>query len=265
MVNQPSLLSGKLGMVVWELARNDFRARFAGSYFGVFWAFAQPVATILLFWFVFQVGFRSAPTADGVPFVLWLATGLTPWFFFSEGWMAATSAFVEYSYLVKRVVFRVEILPLVKIISALFFHLAFVLVLLMLNLAFGRLPSWFWLQLPYYGLCTISLVLALGVLTASILPFFRDIHQLLAIVVQFGMWLTPILWSVNMVPEQYRWVFKLNPVSYIVDGYRDALFGRAWVWQHGLTTLGFWVFTFALGGVSFMIYRRLRPHFADVL
>ena len=255
----------RVGMVVWELARNDFRSRFAGSYFGILWAFAQPIATILLFWFVFQVGFRAAPTATGVPYGLWLAAGLTPWFFFAEAWVAATSALTEYSYLVKKVVFRVELLPLVRICAALLFHLAFVAVLLALNWTLGVAPTWHLLQLPYYGFCALALVAALGSLTAAVLPFFRDLNQLLAIVVQFGMWLTPILWSVAMVPERFRWVFKLNPVGYVVDGYRDAFFGQAWVWQHGPTTLGFWALTLLLGGAARLVFRRLQPHFADVL
>ena len=255
----------RLWRVAWGLARNDFHARFAGSYFGILWAFAQPVATILLFWFVFKVGFRAAPTADGIPYGLWLAAGLTPWFFFAEAWMAATAALTEYSYLVKKVVFQVELLPVIKILSALFFHLAFVLVLVSLSLSLGRVPTWHLLQLPYYGFCMLVLVMALGSLTAAILPFFRDMNQLLAIVLQFGLWLTPIMWPVTMVPERFQWIFKFNPVGYVVDGYRDALFSQAWVWQHGPTTLGFWGFTAVMGGAAGLIYRRLRPHFADVL
>lgn len=257
--------SQRIRMVVWELARNDFRARFAGSYFGILWAFAQPVATILLFWFVFQVGFRAPPTQEGVPYVSWLAAGLAPWFFFAEAWLATTSALPEYAYLVKKVVFRVELLPVIKTISALFFHLAFILVLIVLSLALGHPPTWHLLQLPYYAACLLALVLAMGFITAAILPFFRDLNQLLAIVLQFGMWLTPILWPVTMIPERYRWLFKLNPVSYIVEGYRDALVGHGWVWQHGPTTLGFWGLTSVLGLMAFFTYRRLKPHFADVL
>ncbi len=255
----------KMTSLVWELARNDFRARFAGSYFGMMWAFAQPVATVLVFWFVFQVGFRAAPIAQGVPYVLWLAAGLTPWFFFSEGWMTATVAFIDYSYLVKKVVFKVELIPVVKVISALFFHLAFIIVLILLSLIFGQYPTLYWLQLPYYAVCLIALVLALGILTASILPFFRDLGQLLGIILQFGMWLTPILWQVTMVPEQYRWIFKLNPVGYIVEGYRDSLFGRTWVWEHGPTTIGFWAVTGVCWALARYVYRRTNPHFADVL
>lgn len=254
-----------LPALVWDLAKNDFRVRFAGSYLGVVWAFAQPVATILVFWFVFQVGFRAAPTAQGVPYALWLAAGLTPWFFFAEGLTTTTTSFTDYSYLVKKVVFKIELIPVVKVVSALFFHLAFVLVVALLSVILGNYPGLHWLQLPYYGVCMIVLVLAFGTLTASILPFFRDLVQLLNIVLQFGMWLTPILWRAEMIPERYRWVFKLNPVGYVVEGYRDSLFGGAWIWEHWATTLGFWSVTVLVGGFSRMIYRRLRPHFADVL
>lgn len=255
----------KNAVLVAELARNDFRVRFAGSYFGILWAFAQPIATILVFWFVFQVGFRAAPTAQGVPYALWLAAGLTPWFFFAEGLTTTTTSFTDYSYLVKKVVFKIELIPVVKVVSALFFHLAFVLVVALLSVILGNYPGLHWLQLPYYGVCMIVLVLAFGTLTASILPFFRDLVQLLNIVLQFGMWLTPILWRAEMIPERYRWVFKLNPVGYVVEGYRDSLFGGAWIWEHWATTLGFWGVAISAGGFSRMIYRRLRPHFADVL
>ena len=255
----------RLTALIWDLAKNDFRVRFAGSYFGIVWAFAQPVATILVFWFVFQVGFRASPTAQGVPYALWLAAGLTPWFFFAEGLTTTTTSFTDYSYLVKKVVFKIELIPLVKVVSALFFHLAFVLVVALLSVILGNYPGLHWLQLPYYGVCMIVLVLAFGTLTASILPFFRDLVQLLNIVLQFGMWLTPILWRAEMIPERYRWLFKLNPVGYVVEGYRDSLFSGVWIWEHWATTLGFWAVTGGLWALARHIYRRTSPHFADVL
>ena len=105
--------------LIFSLAKNDFKTRFAGSYLGIFWAFVQPVVTILVYWFVFQVGFRSGTVAE-FPFVLWLTAGLVPWFYFSEALMGATSSLLEYSYLVKKVVFNIDILPVIKVLSALF-------------------------------------------------------------------------------------------------------------------------------------------------
>ena len=105
--------------LIFSLAKNDFKTRFAGSYLGIFWAFVQPVVTILVYWFVFQVGFRNG-TVDEFPFVLWLTAGLVPWFYFSEALMGATNSLLEYSYLVKKVVFNIDILPVIKVLSALF-------------------------------------------------------------------------------------------------------------------------------------------------
>lgn len=115
--------------LIWDLSKNDFKTRFAGSYLGIIWAFVQPIVTVLVYWFVFEKGMhasginlRSGITA---PFVLWLIAGLVPWFFFQEVLSGGTNALMEYSYLVKKVVFQIDILPIIKLISALFVHLFF--------------------------------------------------------------------------------------------------------------------------------------------
>ena len=126
-----SLLHHLIGSrsLVWNLAKNDIKKKFAGSYFGVVWAFVQPVITVLLYWFVFEKGLNSKATdlrtGIEIPFVLWLTAGLVPWFYFQEALNGGTGVLVEYSYLVKKVVFQIDMLPVVKMISALFTHLFF--------------------------------------------------------------------------------------------------------------------------------------------
>lgn len=116
----------ELAVLIWKLAKNDFVTKYSGNYLGVFWAFVQPMVTIAIYIFVFQVGFRAQDAKNGYPYALWLIAGIVPWFFFGEGMMGATNAFAEYSYLVKKVVFRIDILPMVKVFSSLFIHLFFV-------------------------------------------------------------------------------------------------------------------------------------------
>src|SRR5438105_7474192 len=107
--------------LIFELARNDFRARYTGSLLGATWAFVQPVMTIGLYLFIYQVGFRSAPPAE-VPFVLWLVVGIAPWFFFGDALVGSTSSLLEYSFLVKKVVFDVTAVPTIKVLSSAFIH-----------------------------------------------------------------------------------------------------------------------------------------------
>ena len=103
--------------LIWFLAKDDIKKRYAGSSLGIVWAFAQPLVTITIYWFVFQIGLRSvAPGQYGdMPFLVWIMCGLIPWFFFSDGINSVTSVFLEYSYLVKKVVFDINILPVIKL------------------------------------------------------------------------------------------------------------------------------------------------------
>jgi teichoic acid transport system permease protein len=250
--------------LIVDLAKNDFKTRYAGSYFGILWAFIQPVMTILVFWFVFEVGFRSGKV-ENVPFVLWFSCGLIPWFFFADAWVNATNSFMEYNYLVKKIQFKISVLPVIKILSSLFVHIFFVVFLISLFAINGYKPDIFTVQLLYYTFCTILLVGSLSYLTASIIPFFRDLNQIISIILQFGMWMTPVMWNYTMVPEKYRWLFTLNPMFYIVEGYRETLITKVWFWEHLTSTLLFWSITvtsFFLGALAF---KKLKSHFADVL
>ncbi len=250
--------------LILNLAYNDFKAKFVGSYLGIVWAFVQPMVMIAVLWFVFQVGFRSMPIAD-VPFILWLSCGLIPWFFFSEGLGSATGSLIEYSYLVKKVVFRTSVLPLVKILSAYFVHIFFIILLFVLFLIHGYRPNIYYLQIFYYSFAQVILLIGLSWLTASLAVFIKDTAQIISVILQIGFWVTPILWPINMIPEQYQAFFKLNPMYYIVEGYRDTLIHGIGFWHRYNQGLYFWLVTAFLLIAGALLFKKLRPHFSDVL
>lgn len=250
--------------LVLTLVRRDIKARFLGSAFGLVWAFVQPTVTIFVMWFVFQYGLKSPPIVD-FPFSLWLVTGMVPWFFFSEGLGSATHAVLEYHYLVKHSTVRLSLLPVVKILSCLIVHCFLVVLMLCMYAWYGYFPGIHSVQLLYYGSASIILLLGLSWITAALILFVRDVGQAVAIVLQLGFWFTPIIWNLNFVPYKYQVLLKLNPVLYLVEGYRDALVYNVWFWEHKYMSIYFWcftVFTFCLGAV---LFKRLRPHFADVI
>lgn len=254
--------------LVMSLARNDFRTKYAGSYLGVVWAFIQPIVTVLVYWFVFAVGFRSGDVA-GYPFVLFLVVGIVPWFFFSDAVNGANNTFFDYNYLVKKVVFSIDILPFVKVLSALMVHALFVLIALILVIVTGYCNVLFLPQLLYYIICNLCIVSGLAYLNSAIIIFFKDLGQFINIfVLQIGVWITPIMWELETkLPEKLQIIFKLNPVYYIVDGFRDSLLRHRWFWEGDkfLWTIYFWGIIFLMNGFGIMIYRKLRPHFADML
>ena len=252
--------------LVLSLAKNDFKTKYAGSYLGIVWAFIQPIVTILVYWFVFAVGLKAGTVSD-YPFVLDRVSGIVPWFFFQDALNGGTNALIEYNYLVKKVVFKISILPIVKIISALFVHVFFVVFALILCACYGYTPSLYTLQIIYYSICTFLLVLGLVYATSAIVIFFRDLTQIISIFLQVGVWLTPIMWDINML-SSHPWLiklFKLNPMYYVVTGYRDSMLGHVGIWNHASWTIYFWVVTILLFGLGSVIFKRLKPHFADVL
>ncbi len=257
--------------LIWKLAKNDFKTRYAGSYFGILWAMVQPVIIVLVYWFVFQIGLNSA-TAQlkegiSVPFVLWLVSGIVPWFYFSEALSNGTNALLEYNYLVKKVVFNIDILPLVKTIAALFIHAFFVLFMLLLFVLYGYLPGVHTLGIIYFSVSLLIFVTGLCMLTSALVVFFRDLTQIINIFLQVGIWMTPIMWSLEDLLAKYPIlaILKLNPLCYIVYGYRAILFRTGGLPSLGWMNVYFWVVTALLWVLGSRVFRRLKVHFADVL
>lgn len=256
--------------LIWKLAKNDFKKRYAGSYLGAVWALAQPVVTVLMYYIVFDKIFDSSRqvTAGGaeIPFVLFLTAGLVPWFFFSEALNNGTNALLEYNYLVKKVVFKISILPIIKVIAACFIHVFFICILLLVACIYGYFPTIYTIQLVYYSICLFAFVLALSYSTCAIVVFFKDLSQIINIALQIGMWATPILWNINEMGQSGGiMLLKLNPLVYIVNGYRSSIYEREWFFQDFFSTMYFWIVTVVLFGVGALIFKRLKVHFADVL
>lgn len=250
--------------LLWELTKKDFQQRYVGNYLGIMWAFIQPTITIIIFWFVFQVGFKSIPV-DNFPFILWLCCGMFPWFFFCDAINSATNSIVSNAYLVKKVVFRVSLLPMVQILSALVVHSFFICVLFLMFAIYGYWPSIFNLQLVYYDFALICLLFGLSLITSTLVVFLRDIGQLVSMCIQFGFWFTPIFWSLKMIPEKYHWFFKINPMYYIVNGYREAFINQKWFWEQEINGFIFWATTGVIIILGIFLFKKLRPHFADII
>ena len=254
--------------MIFDLAKADFKKRFAGSYFGVAWMFIQPIVTVLIYFCIFQLGFKSSPPVPGIPYVVWLVPGIVPWFYFAEALNAGTNCLQEYHYLVKKVVFNVEMLPVIKLISCLMVHGIFVIIMIVLFLCFGRWPLLTWLQIVYYSFAMSVLILGMSYITSAVNVFFRDMAQIVNIALQFGMWLTPIMWDPNMFSDRPAWidvVLKINPVYYITTGFRDSMITGDWFWERPGLSLYFWGITLLIFFLGIRLFRKMRPHFSDVL
>ena len=247
------------------LARNDIRSRFSGSFLGLLWAFLLPLITILVFWYVFQRGFRN-PDVGGAPYILWFTAGYVQWIFLTDILTTGTPVYTDCACLVKQIPFRIRLLPLVRTLSACLVHLFFLFFLIFMAWICRCPFSAAWCGLLYYSVCTAVLGWAFVRILSVFHVFFRDTAAAVSILVQIGFWITPILWNENTLTDVHvRQILRLNPVRYIVQGCRQALLEGTSFLEAPREALRFWAGTALLCLAGRLIFNRLMPYLADEL
>ncbi|MCC5618246.1 ABC transporter permease [Nostoc sp. CHAB 5836] len=251
------------------LVRRDLEARYKGSILGNLWPLLNQLSQLLIYTYVFSVVLKVKLTLKSLPennftFGLWLFAGLLPWIAFTGGLMQSASSVVGQPNLVKKVVFPLALLPLVPILST-FIESYFGLIALIIFVAITSHTLHATLALlPLVWLTQLLLTAGLGYLAAGLTVFLRDIPQTLGLVLNIWMYLTPIIYPASAIPKEWRgWVFWLNPMTAIVEVYRDiVLVGEVKHWgEWGVAS----VISASMFCLGFTVYKRLRPAFADVL
>lgn len=250
--------------LVFQMTKREFQNKYIGSYLGFLWTIIQPFIMIFILWLVFTKGFHSGDI-ENIPFIAWLTCGLIVWDFFSTTLVAGTSVFSEYQYLVKKIKFNVAILPLIKIFSALITHGIMLFIAILILFFSGVDFSWYWFQVFYYLFASFVLLLGLSWITSSFQVFLKDTAQGINVFIQFGFWLTPIMWNVQLLPEKWQFWLYFHPIFYLVNGYRESLLFEKPFWENPQGMLFFWTITLIILLIAVILFKKLRPHFADVL
>lgn len=250
--------------LLYQLTKRDFAAKYVDSYLGLTWAVLEPLATTVILSIIFTFGFKAGIVQD-VPFFLYMFSGIVAFNFFSMAIGEGTSVVRGYSFLVKKINFRLALLPIMKNITCTIFHLIMTVILVAVLLFYGYYPTWYWLQIFYYFFAMNVLVLGISWLTSALSIFIPDIRHIVGISLQFLFYLSPVFWSIKNIPERWAFLPKLNPMFYIINGYRDCfIYGKPF-WFYPEETLFFWIVAFSFLFVGATVFSRLRPHFADVI
>ncbi|MBU1012871.1 MAG: ABC transporter permease [Bacteroidetes bacterium] len=249
--------------VILELTKRDFSSKYIKNIFGLAWSIFDPLAFIIILYLVFGFRYGHINTL-GVPYITYLITGYISYELFSTTLMAVVNSIKEYSFLIRKVNFRIAILPIVKILSSLMLHAIIVIIAILLLLVNKIQPSLFWIQLLYYIFCFVVLITGLAWLTSSINLFFPDIKNIISIINRVLFFLTPIFWNIKELPKDIAIIMQFNPLYYIVNGYRDSLLFKTGFWEYPVLTLYFWTLTFIILIAGILVFKKLRPHFADV-
>lgn len=252
--------------LAFELARREVSDRYAGQALGVVWAVGHPLLLMGVYLFVFAFVFKvKLERLDGLPlnYPVYLLSGLIPWLATQEALTRGTTALVSQANLVKQVVFPVEILPVKGVLAALLpLVISLAGLLVYCGLGLGAVP-WTWVAVPVLAVLLVIGLVGLAMALAALGAYLRDLKDLVQVFTVVGIYLMPAFYLPDMVPELFRPLLYLNPFSYMIWCFQDALyFGRiehphAWV-VFPLLCLA------ALAGGS-TIFARLKVHLGNVL
>lgn len=253
---------------ITSLAKVDINKNFKGSGLGWVWAFVKPTMTIFVFWFAITIGFRGSKNIDGIicPYFLWLVVGMVTWFYMRDMIYSGASCFRRYKHLVTKIKFPVSIIPTFVSLSNLYSHILLMAGVIVLFFCFGFPPSVYWLQLPLYTAFMLMFTIVWSMATGLLSVVSRDFHNMLKAMVSAIFWLSGILFDVNSIP--YEWIrvlFYFNPVTYIVEGYRNCFTRHVWFFEQWQQMLCFLFVLFAFVMLALWLYKRLRKEIPDVL
>ncbi len=251
---------------ILKLARADLIKTYRGAALGWSWAIIKPTVTIFVYWFAFEIGLRSGGNVNGFPFFLWLIAGLIPWFYINDMLTIGTEAIRKYSYLVTKMKFPVATIPTFVSISKLFVDIILIIIMLLIFCAFGFSPDIYWLQLIFYVLISFVFWTTWSLFSASFAAISKDFANLVKSFVPAVLWLSGVLWD----PEKIKilWLKKmlrLNPVTYIVNGFRNTLINKVWFWEQPMRLVYFFIILLIMIIIALWAYKKVRKDIPDVL
>jgi ABC-type polysaccharide/polyol phosphate export permease len=249
--------------LIQSLVARELKARYRGSVLGFFWSFINPLLLLLIYSFVFAVVLPNR-SPDTKPYALFLFCGILPWTWFSSSLLESSNVLIGGGNLIKKVLFPAEVLPIVTVLANMV-HFLLGLPILGLFLLYYQHASISLFEaacFPLVILVQLVLTLGLALIVSALTVHFRDIKDILANLVTFWFFATPIIYRIQDMPPTYKWLFDLNPFTHLAVSYQEILFfegpfGHRW-WLLALGGASILLFLF-----GYFVFDRLRDSFAE--
>jgi lipopolysaccharide transport system permease protein len=247
------------GVLVWR----DLSIRYKETVFGVLWALGRPFITMLALFIVFGK-LAKLPSDGNVPYPLLVLAGMLVWNFFAAGLTDAANSLIKDASLVGKVYFPRLIVPATSVAVAFFDFLISFASLVMLMLWYRFVPGWQFLFLPFFIMLAFLTSLGPGLWVSALNVKYRDFRFVVPFIVQFGLYISPVGFSSNIVPDEWRFIFSLNPIVGIIDGFRWCIFrGQGGIYLPGIC----WsvIATAILLWLGIRQFRKVEKRFADLM
>ena len=237
--------------------RKEVRGKYKNSFLGILWSFLNPLLQIGVYALVFPLIMKSSETN----YTVFICCGLIPWTFFATSISRSSFVMVENGNIIKKVYFPREILPLSIVTSEMINFIISTVIILAFVLGYGLGLTKYVLFYPLILLVQYLLLLGISLIVSSITVYIRDLNHFIGIALQLLFYATPICYSSNVIPESFQWIIRFNPMTYIINGFRDIFYYQR---TPNFMGLGI-VFLVCLGifGLGLLIFRKLEKGFAE--
>lgn len=251
--------------LIFRLSSYEEKGKYTMHYLGALWQLLNPFIQIGVYWLIFGLGIRKGSPVDGTPFFLWLIIGLVPWLYISRTITQATNSIYAKVNLVSKMHFPVSVLPTIKIVGNSISFIPMILISICIALFYGIFSGIYLIQLVYYLLCLYVFLFAVTLLLATLTTIIRDIQMMVQSIVRLMMFFLPIVWNIGNFPQLFVNILKLNPLFYIIEGFRYSILGGKWFFEDLSYTSYFWSMTLLLLTIGSYLHIKFRSKFVDYL
>jgi teichoic acid transport system permease protein len=258
--------------LVRRLSLYELKSSNSNNYLGMLWEVLNPGIQIAIYWFVFGFGIREGlqgegrADVNGVPFFNWLLAGIIVWFFLSPAITQASKSIYTRIKMISKMSFPLSVIPSYIIFSKFYPHVLLTGLAILMFQFMGNPISIYYIQLPYFMFSAIAVVIAFSLITSTLATIVRDVQMLVQSLMRILLYLTPILWDTSTLPGYIQTIMKINPLYYVIEGYRATLLGQGWYITDNLQyTLYFWALVLIMFVIGATIHVKFRRHFVDFL
>ena len=251
------------------IAKYELLADMRDSMFGMFWNFASPAIQVLTYWFIFGVAWHKKPMGD-IPYLPWVVVGFSIWWFLQPCIQNGCTAVFSKTNVITRMKFPVSILPTTTCAREFFNHGCMLVIMFVTIFACGYRPHIYWLWMIYYAVSAFIFAVSVSMILSVLTMLWRDMKKLVTSLMRMLMYMSPVIWECQF-DEQVPYasylnkIMKLNPINYIVNGYREAVFYCKTPFDHPVQSAYFWLVTIVLFWLGCALMYRFKTKFIDLL
>lgn len=249
-----------------KLAKADLMKTYRGAALGWAWAIIKPSVTIFVYWFAFKFGMRVGKDINGYPYFLWLILGLVPWFYMNDMLINGAESLRKYKYLITKMKFPIATIPTFISVSKLVVHSILMLIIIGIFLIMGYSLDIYILQLIFYMMLMFVFFIAWTLFSSLLSAISKDFFNLIKSFTTVILWMSGILWDINNITIPWmKNLLIVNPVTFLVNGYRNCFINKVWFWEQPKELLSFFILLIIVIMLSLWAYKKLRKEIADVL